>query len=671
LLALFVLEWVGLKKEIVKRKPLIELSVELLANAMRSSSDSLLIKDLAGTIVIASQGVADFYQCDVDDLPGRNVYENLPDSLAALIRDGDQRVIQTGHEISGEESWDFGHEKRAVLVSRSPIHDERGAVIGVHTSYKNISAIKQAFEYFEQNRQRFIALAETCPVGIFECNPFHQLTYVNPEWERITGLDSIDVLGRHWTDFVVPQQKSLVQHWIDRENSHTGADRIDLQIQGKQECTVELSLNRVVNSDEQTVSFIGSIVDLTFRLAAQKELREKASLLRDLTSSVPAIIWQLAVDGQCIFVSEHWVEVTGKSIQDALGNIWENFTHEEDLPNVTQQLNNVLSQRQQTASFEFRLRCRGDEWRWMLATCQQIHTVDGTFMGIAGNSVDITDRRQAEIQLQQNNLLLEERVRERTRELSETNDSLRNEIDTRILAEELLEEKRAQVAHFSRMSIMGRLSGELAHELNQPLNAIRNYVASLAKILESHSIPPAATSVLDLLNSEITRAANIIRRTREFVSTGKHQLEDLKLSNLVADTVAMLKGEARRRGMHIRVSDDEGDSSILGDSVRLQQVLVNLVLNALDSMMDQDHSDKTVHIELKNSIDRHTISVHDSGCGVSGEEQAKLFDAFFTTKSSGLGMGLAISRDIVEDHGGTLTYQPRERGSTFVMDLPK
>lgn len=647
------------------------LTIDLLSNAMKSSSDAICIKDSHGCILIGSQGVADFFGCGVEELPGLNVYERLPPVISERTRARDKAVLESGIAESGEESWDLGYETRTVLASRSPIRDPSGKIIGILTAYKNISAIKQAYEFFEQTRKRFEKLAETCPVGIFECNPYHQLTYVNPEWQRITGLNSEDVQGRQWTDFVVSDQLHIANQLIDHTNNLPGSDRVDIQISGKHECTVELSLNRIADTDNHTLSYIGSLVDLTFRLAAQRELREKASLMRDLTRSVPAIIWQMSLDGQCVFASDHWVEFSGQPIRAFLGNNWERSVHPMDLDGVKSQIQSVLSEQQASTSFEFRLLGKNDEWRWVLSSCQQIHTLDGKFMGVAGHTLDITERRNAELELQQYSALLEQRVNERTHELSQTNISLRNEIDTRVQAEELLEEKRSQLAHFSRISIMGRLSGELAHELNQPLNAIQNYVASLAKIIDLPSTPETAKGVLTQLNTEITRAAKIIRRTREFVSTGKHQSDELKLSELIADTVAMLKGEARRRGMKIQVESPASEATILGDVVRLQQVLVNLVLNALESMLNRSDSDKTVVIELKETASSHIIDVHDSGCGVPVEDRVRLFDAFFTTKSTGLGMGLAISRGIVEAHGGTLTYSPRDGGgSSFSIVLP-
>jgi PAS domain S-box-containing protein len=654
-----------------KRNPQIHLTKELLVLALNSSTEAILIKDCDGIVLIGSQKVAEFLKCSVDDLPGRDSYEFLPKALAQSIRKRDQHVIATGQAESIEETWDLGYEQRTLLAARSPIRDSEGRSVGIITCYTNISYIKQAFLMFEQNEKRFSALAQTCPVGIFECDPCHQLSYVNPEWERITGLTSDEVVGKHWSELVSREQQPLVQHLQGNAELQPGGDRIDCTLEGKNSCTVELSLNRVSDTYNNTVSYIGSIVDLTYRLAAQQELREKASLMRDLTRSVPAIIWQLNMDGQCVFTSDYFSTITGEPVEAALGGSWENWIHEKDFPATAESIRTVVSGEQQTASHEFRMKGKDNEWRWMLSNCQQIHSMDGKPMGVAGHTIDITDRREAEEELQQSNILLERRVKERTQELLSVNDSLVSEIENRQHAEELLEEKRAQLSHFSRVSVMGRLSGELAHELNQPLNAIQNYVASLTQILTKSPVSEPASHVLSKLTGEITRAANIIRRTREFVSTGKHQPERLNMSELAAGTSAMLKGEARRRGMSISIVDEEKNSFVLGDPVRLQQVLVNLVLNALESMVDQPKSKKVAIVEIKSNSNRVWLTVHDSGSGVLASQRSRLFEAFFTTKSNGLGMGLAISRGIVEEHQGTLTYAPREGGgSSLIIELP-
>jgi PAS domain S-box-containing protein len=537
-----------LSTERTKHLPLFELSKELLEQAIRSSPESLLIKDRNGTIVIGSPSIAEFIGCDFEDLPGLNTYELLPSKIAEAVQKRDRITLESGESETSQETWDLGHESRTVLVSRSPVRDKDGEIVGVMSGYRNISHLHQAYAFFEQDQKRFITLAQTCPVGIFECNPFHQITYVNPEWERITGLTLTSVYGRSWMDFVAADQISHVKEIIGTDDDAFGIHRADCLFKGRFSRWVELSLNHIPHTDGSIVSYIGSIVDLT-------------------------------------------------------------------------------------------------------------------------------ERRQTQQQLLEHNETLERRVDDRTQELKLANESLLQEIDIRRQTEEELESKRLEIAHVSRISIMGRISGELAHELSQPLNAIQNYVGSLSKLLSNVPNNESANRILNLLNDEITRSAKIIRRTRDFVSTGRHRPEVLDLVELVANTAAMLKGEARRRKMSIQTSlptglQNDGKLPFKGDTVRLQQVLVNLVLNALESMVDCQGSDKIAQVVVSN--DRQIqIDIHDTGNGVKESSQLKLFDPFFTTKSNGLGMGLAISRDIIKMHGGSLTYHARlPQGSTFRIILP-
>jgi PAS domain S-box-containing protein len=413
------------------------------------------------------------------------------------------------------------------------------------------------------------------------------------------------------------------------------------------------------------------MVDLTSRLEAQKQMEEQVNLMRELTSAVPAIIWQLSLDGRCIFISDHWRSVTGSSPQDAIRDGWIESVHPDDRSAVKMNLGELLSCKKQKCSFECRLLGSARDWRWTLVEAQQIHSMEGELRGVVGNTIDITERKKAQQSLLELNSSLEQRVLERTQAFLQSNEALKVEIEHRRHTEEMLEEKRAELDHVERLSLAGQLSGELAHELNQPLNAIQNYVGSLSLLASNLPQNDSAVKILGQLNKEISRAAKIIKRTRDFVSTGKHQPEQIDICEIILDTAAMLKGEARRRGMQIQVKMESQTSPFLGDKVGLQQVLVNLILNAIDSMVGHPASDKIILVEMITQPDRIIIAVRDTGSGVPESEVKKLFEAFFTTKTTGLGMGLAISQRIIESHRGTLRYEPREnRGSSFVIELP-
>lgn len=654
-----------------KTIPKLELSVELLSEAIRSFPEAILIKNLRGEIILGSRQVADFFGVSVDELPGRNVYDLLPKKISESVR-AKMKWIETNRQSDvSEEVWEFEHDTRTLLVSRAPVRNPSGAVVGVMTGYRNISPIKQAFALYEQNQHRFVTLAKTCPVGIFECNPFHQVTYVNPEWERITGMPSADILGREWLSMLSAEHQQRVQTILGPSQSNRPSISVDCLVRGKEQRWVELSINHCLHEDGNSVSYIGSMVDLTSRLEAQKQLEEQVNLMRELTSAVPAIIWQLSLNGRCIFISDHWRSVTGSSPQDAIRDGWVESVHPDDRSAVKLNLGELLSSKKQKCSFECRLLGSARDWRWTLVEAQQIHSIEGELRGVVGNTIDITERKKAQQSLLELNSSLEERVLERTQALLQSNEALKVEIEHRRHTEEMLEEKRSELDHVERLSLAGQLSGELAHELNQPLNAIQNYVGSLSLLVSKLPQNDSAVRILDQLNNEISRAAKIIKRTRDFVSTGKHQPEQIDICEIILDTAAMLKGEARRRGMQIQVKMDSQTSPFLGDKVGLQQVLVNLILNAIDSMVGHPASDKIVLVDMITQSDRIIVAVRDTGSGVPESEVKKLFDAFFTTKTTGLGMGLAISQRIIESHRGTLRYEPREiSGSSFVIELP-
>ena len=654
-----------------KKNPMLDLSVELLADAIRSFPEAILIKNLEGDIVLGSKQVADFFGVSTEDLIGRNVCDFLPKEVGvSLLAKIKQIAVNQKADVS-EETWAFEHDTRTVLVSRAPIRNSAGECVGVMTGYRNVSPIKQAFALYEQNQKRFVTLAETCPVGIFECNPFHQVTYVNPEWERITGVSSSEILGKDWLGLLSTTHQLRVQTILAPSDASRSIMSVDCLVNGKKQRWVELSINHCLHEDGNSVSYIGSMVDLTSRLSAQKELEEQVNLMRELTSAVPAIIWQLALDGRCIFISDHWRVLTGKSPQDAIRDGWIQYVHPEDRIMVEKNLSEILSGRKQSCDFECRLSGCTEDWRWTLVEAQQIHSMEGELRGVVGHTIDITERKKAQQSLVQMNETLERRVQDRTQALSESNEALKVEIEHRRHTEEMLEEKRSELDHVERLSLVGQLSGELAHELNQPLNAIQNYVGSLSLLASSLPDQASALKIIGYLNKEISRAAKIIKRTRDFVSSGKHLPEQVDLCEIIADTAAMLKGEARRRGMKILVQTDSPSRAFLADKVGLQQVLVNLVLNALESMVGCPNSDKTVLIELNTHANRTMIAVRDTGSGVLESEVKKLFDAFFTTKAAGLGLGLAICQRIIETHGGTLRYEPREeQGSSFVIEFP-
>jgi C4-dicarboxylate-specific signal transduction histidine kinase len=235
-------------------------------------------------------------------------------------------------------------------------------------------------------------------------------------------------------------------------------------------------------------------------------------------------------------------------------------------------------------------------------------------------------------------------------------------------------QREAEMAHMARVNTMGHMASGLAHELNQPLGAILNYAGAALEMGESrHDLPAATITSLREIMDEARRAGAIISRLRSFV--GKHQPSAVPLDAnvLIEESVHLLGFELLHQGVRPRLLLADGLPKVLADPVHIEQVLVNLMYNALEAMEDVARAAKNLAVQTALSAggDSVEVAVIDSGAGVPPGQMRRLFEAFYTTKAKGLGMGLNISRTIVESHGGRLDAAPNPGGGMkFSFTLP-
>jgi two-component system, LuxR family, sensor kinase FixL len=235
-----------------------------------------------------------------------------------------------------------------------------------------------------------------------------------------------------------------------------------------------------------------------------------------------------------------------------------------------------------------------------------------------------------------------------------------------------LQELQAELVHMSRLTAMGEMASALAHELNQPLSAIANYMKGSRRLLENSEDARAATlrDAMDKAGDQALRAGQIIRRLRDFVARGEteRRVEDVK--KLIEEASALALVGAKDKGIRVSFDFDARSDFVLADKVQIQQVLLNLMRNAIDAMEACERREMVIATSpvTENMVE---ISVADTGSGISPEISAQLFQPFVTTKSQGMGVGLSISRTIIEAHGGSITPRPNPGGGTiFSFTLP-
>ena len=515
------------------------------------------------------------------------------------------------------------------------------------------------------------------------------------------------------------------------------------------------------------IFLIGVAIPLLFlaalieeRATGEDELRESESRFQIVADAAPVLIWMSGVDKLCSFFNKPWLQFTGRSMEQELGNGWAEGVHQDDMQRCLQVYASAFDARQSFV-MQYRLRRHDGEYRWVSDQGVPRYDTHGTFAGYIGSCVDVTELVNKDRALQES----EERMRvaaeavnlgiwewdlskdeiwatnarrallglpasgtialddfisrlhpdDRDRVRRTMDDAIQSgedfdseyrlilpdgivrwmstrgsvhfddagkpsrvlgisiDITERKQAELDAQQDRAELSHLSRVALIGEMSTSIAHELNQPLAGILSNAAAGQRFIDQGDVNLG--EIRELLGDIIAdgrRASDVMRGIREMVKKGQVARRPVDLNEVVMEAVRMVSPDAVLRSCQVETSLDASLRTIEGDPVQLQQVLLNLMINAFDAMRETPVSRRKVVIATQSNGDATVrTSVRDYGAGISEEMRDRLFDPFFTTKSEGLGMGLAIVRSIVESHGGTITIENADGGGArFGFVLP-
>jgi PAS domain S-box-containing protein len=364
-----------------------------------------------------------------------------------------------------------------------------------------------------------------------------------------------------------------------------------------------------------------------------EDLRRSEQDLRGVINTVPAHVWTASPDGTVDFVNERFLEFVGLPSDDILGWSWQSVLHSDDRARFVADWRAAVKDGQ-SIEREVRLRRADGQYRWFFVRNVPLRDEAGNVAKWYGSGIEIQDLKRAE------------QERERLRQVE------------------------ADLAHMNRVSMMGELAGSLAHEIKQPIAAAAINAKVCARWLRRDTPDIAeASEAASRMVGDITRVADIIERVRSLYRGDRAQREPVDVNAIIREMIVLLRDAANRNAILIRTELDAGLPMIPADRVQLQQVLMNLMLNGIDAMKDTRGE---LTVTSKRADDGQIlIAVSDSGCGLPAEGGDRLFAAFFTTKPQGTGMGLSISRRIIESHGGRLWASANTgRGATFQFTLP-
>ncbi|HUL78064.1 MAG TPA: MASE1 domain-containing protein [Vicinamibacteria bacterium] len=376
------------------------------------------------------------------------------------------------------------------------------------------------------------------------------------------------------------------------------------------------------------------------RKLAEDALRDNEAMKSAVLASMTSRVAVLDRDGRIIGVNESWTRFAGESpsTDDAAVGVGASYVDacrtaagkgDEGARDLQAGVVGVLDGTRPTYSQEYRSSCAPE--RWFHVTVVPLERPDG---GAVVSHADVTERRQAEADA---------------------------------------EESRQELAHFLRVSTIGEMTTSIAHELNQPLAAILANAQTARRILSGPTSAESRREVQDIVEDIIEddrRAGEVIRGVRDLLRKGEGARQDLDVSALVRGVIKLLGNDLMLRGVTIRPELAEEALVTHGDPVQLQQVLLNLLVNALEAVADAE-GERRVAIRTERAPGGMArVSVEDSGPGLPPPVRSQIFKPFFTTKPRGMGMGLAIARSILEAHGGAIAIDDRPRGACFAFTVP-
>jgi PAS domain S-box-containing protein len=534
----------------------------------------------------------------------------------------------------------------------------------------DVTERKRAEEALRESEQRYRALIEVSPQIVWMSRADGYNIYFNQWWYDYSGLTREESEGFGWVQALHPEHRDrAVDLW--RQSLATGNESIIEAPVRRADGQYRWHLSRGVpvrDADGRIVRWMGIGIDINDRREAEEALRESEQRYRNIFEKVGVAI----VEEDFSKVMARLGDLKARGVQDFRRYLAEHPELAREtfaLVKVTDANEAAVALFGAASKQEFfdalpRLATREVQAAWVAqlpAVAEGQRSVEEVVLTtLGGESVHtlVTIVLPPESSGFESVLVTVVDLSERKR------------------AEEALNQAQAALAHMTRVTTLGELTASIAHEVNQPLAAIVNNAgACLALLSRKRADVEELRAALADITSDAERASAVIERVRGLAKRSAPERIAVRLTDLVHEIVALTRAEAATRRVAIRTNVPADLPLVLGDRVQLQQVLLNLVVNAMDAMSSADERERSVDIRGRVDMDDGcpavTISVEDRGIGLRPEELDRLFEAFYTTKPHGMGLGLAISRSIIEAHGGRLWGEShRGRGAVFSFRLP-
>ena len=517
-----------------------------------------------------------------------------------------------------------------------PLRDTNGDIVRWYNLLIDIDERKRAEEALAARERNLKLIIDTIPALAWSGRPDGTAEFFNQHYLDFIGLSAEDASGWGWTAAVHPEDlESLAATWQHIMASEApGEAEARLRRYDGDYRWFLFRANPLRDETGTIVKWYGVNTDIEDRKRAEEELRRSERGLRQMTETIPEMLWSATPDGAIDYCNTRFLNYTGFTEEEVMGDGWQKTIHPDDAARVAPVWMSCVAS--------------GAPYRVEVRT---FHATDGTYRLCAVTALPLLDEHG---------------------HILKWHGTIVDMHDWK-QAQEEIRDTQAALAHVTRVMTVSELTASIAHEVNQPLSGIITNANTCLRMLNAN--PPEVEGARETARRTIrdgNRAADVIARLRALFSKKEFSMEPLDLNEATREIIALTLSDLQRNRVILQSELAQDLPRIVGDRVQLQQVIINLLRNASDAMVDVHDRPRQLMVKTERGDgDRVRLTVRDAGIGVDPQVMDKLFDAFYTTKRDGMGIGLSVSRSIIERHHGHLWAERNDGpGATFAFLVP-